>query len=154
NLALKGVAFAGDLARTHIITTRVEHPATLVPCAFLERLGARCTYLPVDGSGRVNPDDVRRAIGADTRLISIMHANSEVGTIQPIEACAAIARSHSIPFHTDAAQSVGKIATLVDALGVDLLSVAGHKCYAPKGVGVLYVRRDTKIEPLVHGAGH
>jgi cysteine desulfurase len=154
NLALKGVAFAAGIERCHIITTRIEHPATLEPCAFLKRLGAKCTYLPVDGTGRVDPDDLRRAIAPDTRLISIMHANNEVGTIQPIDECAAIAREHSILFHTDAAQSVGKIATLVRALGVDMLSVAGHKCYAPKGIGALYVRSGVKLEPLIHGAGH
>jgi cysteine desulfurase len=120
----------------------------------LERLGARITWLPVDGTGQINPDDLRLAITADTILISVMHANNEVGTIQPIEDCAVIAREHGIPFHSDAAQSVGKVPTRVDDLGVDLLTIAGHKLYAPKGVGALYVRAGTDLEPLVHGAGH
>jgi cysteine desulfurase len=154
NLALKGVAFAHGAERAHIITTQIEHPATLAPCAFLERLGARCTYLPVDGTGRIDAEDLRRAITPQTVLISVMHANNEVGTVQPIEACAAIAREHAIAFHTDAAQSVGKIATLVNALGVDLLSIAGHKIYAPKGVGALYIRSGLRLEPLIHGAAH
>ena len=154
NLALKGLFFRRGGRPSHVITSRIEHPATIEPCHFLERLGAKVTYLPVDSAGLVDPDDIRGAITQDTFLISIMHANNEVGTIQPIAEIAKIAREQSIPLHTDAAQSVGKIATRVDELGVDLLSVAGHKLYAPKGIGVLYVRRGIEIEPLIHGAGH
>jgi cysteine desulfurase len=154
NLALKGVFFALRNKGDHIITTRIEHPAIIAPCRFLERLGARVTYLPVDGTGRIDPDDLRRAITPQTILISIMHANNEVGTIQPIEDCARIVHEHGILFHTDAAQSVGKVATGVNQLDVDLLSIAGHKVYAPKGVGALFVRRGVSLEPLIHGAGH
>ena len=154
NLALKGVFFASKRRRRHIITTRVEHPAIIAPCRFLERLGAEVTWLPVDGTGRIDPDDLRRVITADTILISVMHANNEGGTIQPIEACAELAREHGIAFHTDAAQSVGKLPTRVDELGVDLLSIAGHKLYAPKGIGALYVRKGVTLEPLIHGASH
>ena len=154
NLALKGVFFAHQDKGNHIITTRIEHPAIVAPCHFLERLGARVTYLPADSNGRVDPDDLRPAITPGTILISIMHANNEVGTIQPIEDCARIARERGILFHTDAAQSVGKIPTNVDELGVDLLSIAGHKAYAPKGIGALFVRRGVRLEPVIHGAEH
>jgi cysteine desulfurase len=154
NLALKGVFFALRDKGDHIITTRIEHPATIEPCRFLERLSARVTYLPVDGTGRVDPDDLHRAITPHTILVTIMHANNEVGTIQPIEDCARIAHEHGVLFHTDAAQSVGKVLTGVNELGVDLLSIAGHKLYAPKDVGALFVRRRVSLEPLIHGAGH
>lgn len=154
NLALKGAFFALRDKGDHIITTRVEHPAIIEPCRFLERLGARVSYLSVDGAGRVDPDDLRRTITPRTILISVMHANNEVGTIQPIADCARIAHEHGVLFHTDAAQSVGKIPTGVNELEVDLLSVAGHKLYAPKGVGALFVRRGVALEPLIHGAGH
>jgi cysteine desulfurase len=154
NLALKGVFFATGRSAPHIVTTQIEHPAIAEPCRFLERLGARVTRLPVDRTGLIDPDDLARAVTADTVLISIMHANNEVGTIQPVEECGAIARAHGIPFHTDAAQSVGKIRVNVDDIGVELLTIAGHKLYAPKGVGALYVRKGIDLEPLIHGAGH
>jgi cysteine desulfurase len=136
NLAVKGTYFALNHKRGHIITSAIEHPAVLAPCRFLERLGGSVTYLPVDRTGRVDPEHVRRAITPQTVLISIMHANNEVGTIQPIEEIGWIAREHGIRFHTDAAQSVGKISTKVNELRVDLLSIAGHKLYAPKGGGL------------------
>jgi cysteine desulfurase len=154
NHALKGVFFARAKAKAHFITTQVEHPAIINPCRFLERLGATATYLPVDGFGRVDPDDVRRAITPETILISVMHANNEVGTIQPIPDIARIAHEHDILFHTDAAQSVGKVSTRTDELSVDLLSITGHKLYGPKGVGVLFVREHVRLEPLIHGGGH
>ncbi|MEW6443712.1 MAG: cysteine desulfurase family protein [bacterium] len=154
NFALKGAFFSPARRGNHIITTRIEHPSVAQPCRFLERIGAEVTYVGVDRYGRVNPEDIARAVTARTSLISVMHANNEVGTVQPVEEISRIARDHGILLHTDAAQSVGKIPTSVDELGVDLLTVAGHKLYAPKGIGALYVRRGTLIEPLIHGAGH
>ncbi|MGE3541627.1 MAG: cysteine desulfurase family protein [Candidatus Tectimicrobiota bacterium] len=154
NTVLKGVAYTYRHKGNHIITSAVEHPAIINPCRFLEQQGLRVTYLPVDRTGMVDPDEIRAAITPQTILISIMHANNEVGTIQPIAAISRIARERGVLLHTDAAQSVGKIPTLVHDLGVDFLSVAGHKVYAPKGVGALYMRDGLPLEPLVHGAGH
>jgi cysteine desulfurase len=161
NLALKGVAFAklrGFFGRwagaAHIVISAVEHPATTQPCEFLKRLGCRVTVAPVDGRGCVDPDAVRQAIAKGVSLVSIMHSNNEVGTLQPIKEIAALTRAKGVLLHTDAAQSTGKLPLDVRDLGVDLLTVAGHKLYAPKGVGVLYIRRGVKLEPLVHGAGH
>ncbi|WP_209427463.1 cysteine desulfurase family protein [Pararhodobacter sp. SW119] len=154
NHALKGVFFASGKERPHFVTSSAEHPAIVAPLRFLERLGARLTWLPVDGTGLVDPDDLRRAIKSDTVLVTIMHANNETGTIQPIAECAAIAQEYGVRFHTDAAQSVGKIPTRVDELGVDLLTMAGHKFHAPKGVGALFIRDGLQLEPFIHGAGH
>ena len=154
NHALKGVAFALREKGDHIVTSMVEHPAILAPCDYLARLGYRITRLPVDRFGCVDPDDVLRALTPRTILVSIMHANNEVGAIQPIGEIGRIAHERGVLLHTDAAQSVGKIETRVDDLNVDLLSIAGHKLYAPKGVGALYIRRGTPVEPLIHGAGH
>ena len=151
NMAIKGAAFANKSKGNHIITSSIEHPAVLEVCCFLEQNGFKVTYLPVDKFGVVNPDDVKKAILPQTILITIMHANNETGSIQPIEQIAKIAKGKNILFHTDAAQSVGKIPVGVDVLGVDLLSVAGHKLHAPKGVGVLFVRKGTLLSQFTHG---
>ncbi len=154
NFAIKGAAFANRHKGNHIITTAIEHPAVTEVCRYLEKSGFSITWLPVDEFGMVDPEEVKHAITASTILITVMHANNETGTIQPIEEIGKIARKHGILFHTDAAQSVGKIPVDVEKLHVDLLSVAGHKLYAPKGVGALYIRRGVKLEKLIHGADH
>ncbi len=153
NQAIKSFAEARRDRGRHIITSKIEHPAVLEVCRFMEERGFSVTRLPVDRTGRVDPDDVAAAVTSETVLISIMHANNEVGTIQPIEAISAIARRSGILMHTDAAQSVGKIPVNVDQLGVDLLSLAGHKLYAPKGIGGLYIRQGVVPEIFCHGAG-
>jgi cysteine desulfurase len=150
NTVLKGVA--AHHGRGHIITAATEHPAVLAPCRYLQSQGFGVTVLPVDGAGRLDPADVRRALTPDTILISVMHANNETGTLAPIREIGALAREAGVAFHTDAAQSAGKISVDVDDLGVDFLTVAGHKFYAPKGVGALYVRPGAVFVPLLHGA--
>jgi cysteine desulfurase len=152
NHAIRSVAFADKKHRKHIITSSIEHPAVTEVCKYLSRQDLEITYLPVDKFGTVQVDDVKNAIQPNTVLITIMHANNEVGTIQPIEEIASIAKANNIIFHTDAAQSAGKIETDVNKLGVDLLTIAGHKLYAPKGVGALFIKRGTKIENLMYGA--
>ena len=154
NLAIEGVARAGGARRRHIVTSAVEHPAVTEVCRWLAGQGFRVSTLRVDEYGMVSPADLEREIGPDTLLVSIMHANNEVGTIQPIAELAEIAHRHGALMHTDAAQSVGKVPVEVADLGVDLLSVAGHKVYAPKGVGALYVRPGVELAPVLHGAGH
>jgi cysteine desulfurase len=153
NQALKGVAQAYLEKGNHIITSQIEHPAILEVCEYLEKKGMEVTYLPVDGQGMVSVAAVEAAIKPHTVLITIMHANNEVGTIQPIAEIGKIAKTHGILLHTDAAQSVGKIPTAVGELGVDLLSVAGHKVYAPKGVGALFIRDGIRLPCFMHGAG-
>ncbi len=153
NHALKGCFFANG-AKGHYVTSAVEHPAIVEPLRFLRTLGAEVTVVPVDRFGVVDAQGVADAIRRDTVLVSVMHANNEVGTVQPIAELSAVCREADVPLHTDAAQSVGKIPTNVDDLGVDLMSIAAHKFYGPKGVGALYMRDGVKLEPFMHGAGH
>lgn len=153
NMVINGIAMTEGTGK-HFITSQIEHPAVLAPCRYLEHLGYKVTYLPVDKYGMVAPGDLVKAITPETAFISIMHSNNEVGTIQDIKGLSKIAASQNIPFHTDAAQSVGKVRVQVDDLGVDFLTIAGHKFYAPKGIGALYIRSGRTLEPLMHGAGH
>lgn len=154
NLAIKGIAYKNRKKGNHIITSAIEHHAVLYPCKYLETQGFDVTYLPVNNHGLVEVGDVENAITDKTILISIMHANNEIGTIQPIKEIGEVAQRHDIYFHTDAVQSVGKIPVNVEDLGVDLLSLSGHKIQGPKGVGALFIRKGTPIEPLLHGGGH
>ena len=153
NFAIKGCAETFGDKGNHIITAQIEHPAVIEVCHFLETIGFEVTYLPVDEFGRVNAADVAAAIRKETIFISIMHANNEVGSVQPIEEISSLAKKQDIIMHTDAAQSVGKIPVDVNRLGIDLLSIAGHKIYAPKGVGALYIRQNLAPAKLMHGAG-
>lgn len=154
NLAIKGIAYRNSGKGKHIITSTIEHPAILNTCAYLEKEGFDVTYVPADSDGIIDMDELKKAIRDDTILISVMHANNEIGTIQPISDISKLAKEKSIYLHTDAVQSFGKIAVNVDELGVDMLSMSSHKIYGPKGVGALYVRKDTPLQALAHGGSH
>jgi cysteine desulfurase len=154
NTVLKGVAHSYRDKGNHIITSVIEHPAILNPCKYLESIGYQVSYVPVDKYGMVNPADIEALITDQTILISIMHSNNETGTIQPIEEISKICKKNNVLLHTDASQSIGKVPVKVNELGVDFLTIAGHKLYAPKGIGALFIREGLKIEPLIHGAGH
>ncbi|HAN79431.1 MAG TPA: cysteine desulfurase NifS [Bacteroidales bacterium] len=154
NFALKGAAFAGKGLGKHIITSNIEHPAITEVCEYLQRAGFEISYLPVDEFGILQPETVAKAIKPSTILISVMHANNETGSIQPIAEIGELAKKHNILFHSDAAQSMGKIEVDVQKFGLDMLSIAGHKLYAPKGVGALFVRKGVHLKRLLHGASH
>jgi cysteine desulfurase len=157
NLAIKGIAGARAGRPAHVITTAIEHKSVLDSCKRLEQQGVRVTYLPVDGSGRVDPGDVERAIAADTVLVSVMAANNEVGAVQPLAEIGAITRARDVLLHTDAAQAAGKVPVDVRAMNIDLLSCTAHKMYGPKGIGALYIRKRTpklQLTPLIDGGGH
>jgi Cysteine sulfinate desulfinase/cysteine desulfurase and related enzymes len=152
NTVLKGVAFGKREHGKHIITSNIEHPSIVEPLTFLKHFGYEVTYIPVDVSGAVSANDVEKAIRPDTILVTIMHSNNEVGTLQPIAEIGKFCRQKGILFHTDASQSIGKVAVNVTDLQVDFLTIAGHKLYAPKGIGALYIRKGIILEPLLHGA--
>ncbi len=154
NFAIKGIAYANEKKGKHIITSSIEHHAVLNPCKYLEKQGFQVTYLPVDKYGLVDPDEVEKAIAKETILITIMHANNEIGTIEPIAEIGKIAKEKGICFHTDAVQTVGKIPVDVNELNIDLLSLSAHKIYGPKGIGALYIRKGTRIQPLIQGGHH
>ncbi|MBM3701556.1 MAG: cysteine desulfurase NifS [Actinobacteria bacterium] len=154
NFAIKGVAYANEKKGNHIITSSIEHHAVLNPCKYLEKQGFQVTYIPVDRYGLFNPDEVKKAVTKETILITIMHANNEVGTIEPIAEIGKIVKEKGICLHTDAVQTVEKIPVNVDKLNVDLLSLSGHKIYGPKGIGALYIRKGTRIQPLIQGGHH
>jgi len=154
NLAIKGVAYKNREKGDHIITSSIEHPAVLETCQYLEAQGFKVTYLPVDKEGMVQLSDLEKAITKKTILISIMHANNEIGTIEPVEEIGKIAREHEVYFHTDAVQTVGKTPIDVKSMNIDMLSMSAHKIYGPKGVGALYVRKGVRCDPIIHGGGH
>ena len=154
NLAIKGIMFKSQPANAHLIISAIEHPAVVEPARFLERLGYAVSVVACDENGYIDPKKVKAALRPNTRLVSIMHSNNEIGTIQPIRQIAEICHENGTLLHTDASQSVGKVPTCVDQLDCDLLTVAGHKLYGPKGVGVLYIREGLELEPLLHGASH
>lgn len=154
NMVIKGVAHAFKDKGNHIITSQVEHPAVLNPCNFLEKIGYEISYLKVDKFGIVNISDLERLITDKTILVTVMHSNNETGTLQPIEEISKICKKNNVLLHTDASQSLGKVPVDVTKLGVDFLTIAGHKLYAPKGIGALYIKKGIDIEPLIHGAGH